>query len=107
ARQSIDLISQALLLEGDTVAVEDPGFPPAWLTMMYRQMNVAPVPVDDEGIVVEHIPKQAKTVFVTPSHQSATGVILSAKRRKQLFEHAIRHHSWIIEDDYDSEFRHK
>lgn len=107
ARQSIDLVSQALLREGDTVAVEDPGFPPAWLTMMYRNMNVMPVPVDDEGIVVEQIPEQAKTVFVTPSHQSATGVILSAKRRRQLFEKSIQNHFWIIEDDYDSEFRHK
>lgn len=106
AQQSIDLISQALLLEGDTVAVEDPGFPPAWLTMMYRNMNVMPVPVDEYGIVVDRIPKQSKLVYVTPSHQSATGVIMSVKRRRQLFELTIRNQSWIIEDDYDSEFRH-
>lgn len=106
-RQSIDLIAQALLIEGDTVAVEDPGFPPAWLTMMYRKMNVAPVPVDEQGIVVEEISDEAKTVFITPSHQSATGVILSAKRRAELFEKAIQNNLWIIEDDYDSEFRHK
>ena len=106
AQQSIDFISQALLIEGDTVAVEDPGFPPAWLTMKYRKMNVMPVPVDEQGIVVDSIPKQAKLVYVTPSHQCATGVIMSAKRRSQLFELALRNQSWIIEDDYDSEFRH-
>ncbi|WP_100403697.1 MocR-like pyridoxine biosynthesis transcription factor PdxR [Bacillus sp. FJAT-42315] len=106
AQQSIDLISQGLLLERDTVAVEDPGFPPAWLTMMYRNRNVVPVQVDEQGIVVECIPKQSKLIFVTPSHQSATGVIMSVKRRRQLFELAIRNEAWIIEDDYDGEFRH-
>ncbi|MEG0449628.1 MAG: PLP-dependent aminotransferase family protein [Lysinibacillus sp.] len=106
AQQSIDLITQALLVEEDTVAVEDPGFPPAWLTMKYRNMNVLPVQVDEQGIVVDSIPNQSKLVFVTPSHQSATGVIMSAKRRSQLFELARRNQSWIIEDDYDSEFRH-
>lgn len=106
AQQSIDFISQALLIEGDTVAVEDPGFPPAWLTMKYRKMNVIPVPVDEQGIIVDCMPKQSKLVYVTPSHQSATGVIMSAKRRNQLFELALRNQSWIIEDDYDSEFRH-
>ncbi|OZU87508.1 transcriptional regulator [Virgibacillus indicus] len=104
-QQSIDLISQSLLLEGDTVAVEDPGFPPAWLTMMYRNMNVMPVPVDQEGIIAYNVPKQSKLIFVTPSHQAATGAIMSIKRRRQLFELAIRNQSWIIEDDYDSEFR--
>lgn len=106
AQQSIDLISQALLLEGDKVAVEDPGFPPAWLTMMYRKMNIIPVPVDEQGIVVDCIPTQSKLVYVTPSHQCATGVIMSVKRRRQLFERAIRNKTWIVEDDYDSEFRH-
>lgn len=106
AQQSIDLISQGLLLERDTVAVEDPGFPPAWLTMMYRNRNVVSVPVDEQGIVVDRIPKQSRLIFVTPSHQSATGVIMSVTRRRQLFELAIRNKSWIIEDDYDGEFRH-
>lgn len=107
AQQSIDLISQALLKEGDTVAVEDPGFPPAGLTLMYRNMNVMPVPVDEQGIVVDRIPTQSKLIFVTPAHQSATGVIMSVKRRGELFKRAISNQSWIIEDDYDGEFRHK
>lgn len=105
AQQSVDLISQALLSEGNTVSVEDPGFPPAWLAMVYRKMNVSPVPVDDQGIVVKKIPKQSKLIYVTPSHQSATGVILSAKRRKELIELALQNQAWIIEDDYDGVFR--
>ncbi|MGE6256597.1 PLP-dependent aminotransferase family protein [Heyndrickxia sporothermodurans] len=105
AQQSVDLISQALLVEGNTVSVEDPGFPPAWLTMEYRKMNIFPVPVDDQGIIVKKIPKETKLIYVTPSHQSATGVILSAKRRKELTEFALHNQAWIIEDDYDGVFR--
>lgn len=105
AQQSVDLISQALLLEGDTVSVEDPGFPPAWLAMKYRRMNVVPVPVDEHGIKVNRIPESSKLIYVTPSHQSATGVIMSFKRRKELTELAKKNHAWIIEDDYDGEFR--
>ncbi|MEK3720005.1 MocR-like pyridoxine biosynthesis transcription factor PdxR [Paenibacillus sp. FSL H8-0034] len=107
AQHSIDLIAQALLNEGDTVSVEDPGFPAAWMAMKYRRMNVAPVPVDEYGIQVDHIHPQSKLAFVTPSHQCAIGVIMSEPRRQQLLHMAVQNRFWIVEDDYDSEFRYR
>lgn len=107
AQHSIDLIAQALLHEGETVSVEDPGFPAAWMTMKYRRMNVVPVPVDEYGLQVEHIHPQSKLTFVTPSHQCAVGVILSEPRRQQLLQLAAQKQFWIVEDDYDGEFRYR
>ncbi|UNK21351.1 PLP-dependent aminotransferase family protein [Paenibacillus sp. N3/727] len=107
AQHSIDLIAQALLTKGDTVSVEDPGFPIAWMTMKYRQMKIAPIPIDEHGLVVEKVPSEAKLIFVTPSHQCAVGVILSEPRRQQLLHKAAQQRAWIVEDDYDSEFRYR
>jgi len=107
AQHSIDLIAQALLLEGDTVSVEDPGFPAAWMTMKNRRMHVVPVPVDDHGLCADRIHSESRLVFVTPSHQSAVGVIMSEPRRQQLLHLAAGHRFWIVEDDYDSEFRYR
>ncbi|OPH53526.1 transcriptional regulator [Paenibacillus ferrarius] len=107
AQHSIDLIAQSLLSDGDTVSVEDPGFPAAWMAMKYRRMNVVPVPVDEYGLVVERIHPQSKLIFVTPSHQCAVGVVMSEPRRQQLLHKAAQEQFWIIEDDYDSEFRYR
>ncbi|WP_028594274.1 PLP-dependent aminotransferase family protein [Paenibacillus assamensis] len=107
AQHSLDLIAQALLNEGDTVTVEDPGFPAAWMAMKYRRMNVIPVPVDECGLQVEGIHPQSKLVYVTPAHQCAVGVIMSEPRRQQLLHMAAQQQFWIVEDDYDSEFRYR
>jgi len=107
ARQSMDLITQGLLKEGELVSVEDPGFPAAWASMVFRKMNVECIPVDDQGIVVNQISPLSKLIFVTPSHQCATGVLLSAQRRSELLDVAVRNRAWIIEDDYDGEFRYR
>jgi GntR family transcriptional regulator/MocR family aminotransferase len=107
AQHSIDLIAQALLQEGDAVTVEDPGFPAAWMAMRYRKMHVTPAPVDEFGLCVDEIDPQTKLVFVTPSHQCAVGVILSEPRRQQLVQMAAQSQFWIVEDDYDSEFRYR
>lgn len=107
AQHSIDLIAQALLHEGETVSVEDPGFPAAWMAMKYRRMQVVPVPVDEYGLCVDRIHPQSKLVFVTPSHQCAVGVIMSEPRRQQLLHMAAKQRFWIVEDDYDSEFRYR
>lgn len=107
AQHSIDLIAQALLHEGETVSVEDPGFPAAWMAMKYRRMQVASVPVDEYGLCVDQLHPESKLVFVTPSHQCAVGVIMSEPRRQQLLHMAAKHRFWIVEDDYDSEFRYR
>ncbi|MGN4125640.1 PLP-dependent aminotransferase family protein [Lysinibacillus sphaericus] len=107
AQHSIDLIAQALLNEGETVSVEDPGFPAAWMTMKYRRMDVVPVPVDEYGLQVDRIHPQSKLTFVTPSHQCAVGVIMSEPRRQQLLQKSAQDQFWIVEDDYDGEFRYR
>lgn len=107
AQHSIDLIAQALLHEGDTVSVEDPGFPAAWMVMNYRRMQVASVPVDEHGLCVDRIQPGSKLVYVTPSHQCAAGIIMSEPRRQQLLHMTAELRCWIIEDDYDSEFRYR
>jgi len=107
AQHSIDLIAQALLHEGEVVSVEDPGFPAAWMVMKYRRMQVASVPVDENGLCVDRIHPGSKLVYVTPSHQCAAGVIMSEPRRQQLLHMTAEQRCWIIEDDYDSEFRYR
>lgn len=107
AQHSIDLIAQALLREGETVSVEDPGFPAAWMAMKYRRMEVVSVPVDEYGLCVDRIHPASKLVYVTPSHQCAVGVIMSEPRKQQLLHMASKHRFWIVEDDYDSEFRYR
>ncbi|MDR0270248.1 PLP-dependent aminotransferase family protein [Paenibacillus sp.] len=107
AQHSIDLIAQALLNEGEMVSVEDPGFPAAWMTMKYRRMNVVSVPLDEYGIQVDRIHPQTKLIFVTPSHQCAVGVIMSEPRRQQLLQKSAQDQFWIVEDDYDGEFRYR
>ncbi|MFS2106759.1 PLP-dependent aminotransferase family protein [Ralstonia sp. Ralssp135] len=105
AQQAIDLIARVLVRPGDTVAIEDPGYPPARIALQALGAKVVPVPVDAEGLVVDALPKHAKLVYVTPSHQFPLGMPMSLARRAQLLDWAQRHDALIIEDDYDSEFR--
>ncbi|WP_159881536.1 MocR-like pyridoxine biosynthesis transcription factor PdxR [Paenibacillus puerhi] len=107
AQHSIDLMAQALLQEGETVSVEDPGFPAAWMALKYRRMQVVSVPVDEYGLCVDRVPPESRLVYVTPSHQCAVGVIMSEPRRQQLLHMAAEQRFWIVEDDYDSEFRYR
>lgn len=107
ARQTMDIIAQALLQEGDLVSVEDPGFPVAWSSMRYRNMEVEPIPVDNQGLCVDNISPQSKMIFTTPSHQFPSGVLMTANRRQELIQFARQHQTWIIEDDYDGEFRYR
>ncbi|WP_428910499.1 PLP-dependent aminotransferase family protein [Niallia sp. Krafla_26] len=107
ARQTMDIIAQALLQEGDLVSVEDPGFPVAWSSMRYRKMEIDPVPVDNQGICVDQISPHTKMIFTTPSHQFPSGVLMTANRRQELIQFARQNQTWIIEDDYDGEFRYR
>jgi GntR family transcriptional regulator/MocR family aminotransferase len=106
AQQAFDLLARVLVIPGrSTVAVEDPGYPPVRSAFAVAGAHVAPVPVDAEGLVVEALPREARVVCVTPSHQFPLGVALSARRRIALLDHARRHDAVIVEDDYDGEFR--
>ncbi len=106
AQQALDLIARVLVTPGETVvAMEDPGYPPARAAFAAAGARVVPVPVDDQGLCVDRLPRRARVVYVTPSHQFPLGCVLSAERRRQLLAHARRHGMTIVEDDYDGEFR--
>jgi len=105
AQQTTDLIARVLLRPGDLAAVEDPGYPPPRLVLGTLGVRVAPVPVDDEGIVVSAIPPGTRLVYVTPSHQYPLGLAMSLERRLELLAWAERAGAVLVEDDYDSEFR--
>ncbi|PIJ43495.1 PLP-dependent aminotransferase family protein [Tatumella sp. OPLPL6] len=104
--QTVDLISRVLADVNDPVWVEDPGY---WGTRNILRCNglqLHALPVDADGMIPDsrHAPLP-KMVFVTPSHQYPLGGLMSLARRQQLLDMARRQRFWIIEDDYDSEFR--
>ncbi len=104
-QQALDIVARILIEPNDVIAMEDPGYPSAIATFRALGARIAAVPVDGEGICTDRLPKSAKAVYVTPSHQFPMGVPLSLGRRRALLEWATRSRAVIIEDDYDSEFR--
>lgn len=106
-RQAIDLIARILVTPGQTeAAVEDPGYGPTRRSLEAAGATILPTPVDAEGIMVDRLPPSARIVCVTPSHQFPLGVAMSAARRAALLDFAASFGAVIVEDDYDSEFRH-
>ena len=110
--QGLNLVLRALAQAGvKCVAFEDPGYGSAAIDETIRAvtgigLGVVHVPVDDLGIDVTALEASgAQVVVVTPAHQSPTGVVLAARRRHALVDWARRHRAFIVEDDYDSEFR--
>ncbi|HWV80850.1 MAG TPA: PLP-dependent aminotransferase family protein [Hyphomicrobiaceae bacterium] len=110
AQQAIDLAVRVLLDPGDAVWCEDPGFPGAVAALRASGAEITAVPVDEEGMDVDFGEKRrpgARVAVVCPSTQFPLGHALSLRRRVQLIEWARRNESWIIEDDYDAEFRYE
>lgn len=105
---ALDLATRMLVNAGDTVWIEDPGYPGARGAFLGSGARLIPVPIDDEGLLVEvgmkRAPK-ARLVYITPSHQFPLGVTMSISRRLALLDWAKRTNAYILEDDYDSEFR--
>ena len=106
AQQAFGLCADVLAAPDDVVAFEDPGYEPARRAFLARGLRVEAVPVDRQGLVVSEIGDRVSCVYVTPSHQAPTGVTMSVDRRRQLLELAAERRLAIIEDDYDTEFRH-
>ncbi|MBA5205761.1 PLP-dependent aminotransferase family protein [Pectobacterium aroidearum] len=107
-RGALELVCRTLLQPGDSGWFEDPGYLFAHQFLERAGMHLEPVPVDEEGLNVDmgqQRAAEARFAVVTPTHQSPMGVALSLPRRLQLLEWASHRRSWIIEDDYDSEFR--
>src|SRR5579862_1316567 len=110
SQQALELAARVLLNPEDRVWVEEPSYPLARNVFTLNGCQLVPVPVDAEGLnVAAGIRKfrRARTAFVTPSHQFPLGVTMSASRRLQLVEWAQSAGAWIIEDDYDSEYRYE
>jgi GntR family transcriptional regulator/MocR family aminotransferase len=106
SQQAFDLLARILITPNRTVvAVENPGYPLIRATLAAAGAKIVPVPVDEEGLIVERLPANARVICVTPSHQFPLGAVLSAKRRAALLEFAHTRGAVVIEDDYDAEFR--
>jgi len=108
SQQGLQLSAQMLLDEGEEICVEEPGYPGARLAFTAAGGRVTPVPVDEEGLSVEDLVRsapRARAVYITPSHQYPLGMVMSAGRRMRLLNWAAASGAWIIEDDYDSEYR--
>lgn len=105
---ALELLCRTVLRAGDRGWYENPGYFPGREVLQQMGMTLTPVPVDKEGLQVsigQQMAPDARFAVVTPSHQSPTGVALSLPRRLALLAWANQKDAWIIEDDYDSEFR--
>lgn len=108
SQAALRLIAAVLLHRGARVAIEDPGYPGARAALSAGGGEVVPVPVDAEGLSVASLRRRGagiRAAYVTPSHQYPLGISMTAARRFALLDWAVRQDAWILEDDYDSEYR--
>ena len=106
-QESLVLCAQLLANQGDSVWLEDPAYWGAVKAFMATGLMLHGVPVDDQGIAPQALDDAVppRLIYVTPSHQYPTGAVMSLPRRHQILSLARQHQAWILEDDYDSEFR--
>jgi GntR family transcriptional regulator/MocR family aminotransferase len=109
AHQALDLCIRALCDAGDTAWMEDPVYWGARNLLAINAVQTLSLPLDSQGmqLPVQTLGAPPKLIFVTPSHQYPSGVVMSLARRRLWIELAARHNAYIIEDDYDSEFRYR
>jgi GntR family transcriptional regulator/MocR family aminotransferase len=106
-QQAMLACALALVNEGEVAWIEDPVFHQARNVMAFVGAKIIPCPIDREGLVIGKCSRQnsPRLILVTPSHQFPLGVTMSLGRRKALIEFAESRDGYILEDDYDSEFR--
>ncbi len=110
SQQALEISARVLLDPGSRIWIEEPGYPLMQEAFRMAACELMPIPVDSEGLNVAAGVKQrgkARAAYVTPSHQFPLGVSMSASRRLQLLDWAQSVGAWIIEDDYDSEYRYE
>ncbi len=108
SQQGLQLSAQVLLDPRDRVLMEDPGYLGARQAFLTVGAQVVPISLDQDGVSIAEIKKRghnARAVYITPSHQYPLGMTMSAARRMLLLNWAVRTGAWIMEDDYDSEYR--
>jgi len=107
-QEALNLISRLLVASETRVAIESPCYQGAAYVLKSARAEITPVPVDDNGLMVQHLPRDpVSVIYVTPSHQYPLGATLALERRFQLLEWAWNSGAYIIEDDYDSDFRYQ
>lgn len=107
-QHALDLIIRVVRQPDMQAWLEDPGYALTRQALIAAGVKARPIPVDGQGIDVGagiRLAPKARAVFVTPSHQFPTGVVLAMARRLELLNWAREHKAWIVEDDYASEFR--
>lgn len=106
-QQSLHLVAQLLADQGDKIWLENPGYWGARSVFGAHGLSLQAVGLDGEGLAPtpEQWHSPPRLMFVSPSHQYPVGVLMSQNRRRQLLDYAAAHDVWIVEDDYDSEFR--
>ncbi|HEX8076713.1 MAG TPA: PLP-dependent aminotransferase family protein, partial [Chthoniobacterales bacterium] len=106
-QQAMLIAALAVLDAGDCAWIEDPGFHQARKVFALAEARIVPRPVDQEGIVIDGAPSRSvpRLIYVTPSHQFPLGVTMSLNRRKALLDFAERRGAYVLEDDYNAEFR--
>ncbi|MFU0921098.1 PLP-dependent aminotransferase family protein [Kluyvera sichuanensis] len=105
ALEGVNLCTQLLSEPGQTAWVEEPGYFGAKSAFLAAGLALETVPVDEEGMQIAVNLPPPTMIFTSPSHQYPIGSVLSATRRLALLDYARQHGTWIVEDDYDSEFR--
>jgi GntR family transcriptional regulator/MocR family aminotransferase len=108
AQQGLEMIARLLLDPGDVALMEEPGYPGARAALISAGARVETVAIDAQGVVVDRVnghKQRARLIYTTPSHQFPLGVQMSLPRRLALLRWARDARAWIVEDDYDSEFR--
>jgi GntR family transcriptional regulator/MocR family aminotransferase len=108
SQQALELCTRVLTDDGDAIWMEEPGYTLARHVFELWGCRIVPVPIDSEGLDVQsgtRLYSTARAAYVTPSHQYPLGSVMSTSRRLRLLEWAQSNGSWIIEDDYDSEYR--
>ena len=108
SQQAVDLICRLLITRGDQVLMEDPVYQGSKSVFEVAGAEIVSVPVDEQGLDTAYLSEridQAKLIYVTPSHQFPTGAVMSLKRRLALLQWAEQQQAFVVEDDYDSEFR--
>ncbi|MEH7106898.1 PLP-dependent aminotransferase family protein [Bacillus sp. JJ1764] len=107
-QSSVTLICQLLGLREKTVAMEEPGYSGVRSILEDQGCLIKPVPLEKDGLSIEYIQTgKPKAVYVTPSHQFPIGMVLSVSKRMRLLKWAYQTGGYIIEDDYDGEFRYR
>ncbi len=108
SQEGLALLARVLIDRGDTAVLEEPHYVDARRTLLVAGANIRAVDVDDQGLVIDRLPERsARIAYVTPSHQFPTGAVMPVARRLGLLAWARRVGAFVIEDDFDSEYRYE